>query len=217
MEPSKIHIPKEAKKNLEESENQNSGSQPEHDFGSMEQAKEKTQGKNPFAEERENKKPAKQKTAKNIKAKLQKPDFEIKPIASMYTKESFEKETEQDAGTQKDQQDWLESEGQLAVDVLQTEKNLIILAAIAGMKVEDIDVIIEEEIVTVKGKRKNPLADKPTGYFIEECYWGPFSRRIILPIDVDGSRADASMKDGILTISIPKIIRDKKRKVSIRE
>lgn len=143
----------------------------------------------------------------------QKPSFEVKPIHDMYTKESF-KEKEP---AQKEPDNWLESEGQLAVDVFQTDDELIIQAPIAGMKVEDIDIIIEEEIVTIKGNRKNPFIGKPTGHFIEECFWGPFSRKIILPLDVDGARADASMKDGILTIRIPKIQREKKRKVSIRE
>ena len=119
-----------------------------------------------------------------------KPNFEVKPIPSMITKETLTKEKDQ---PQKETE-WLESEGQLAVDVFQTEDNLVIQAPIAGMKVEDLDVIIEEEVVTVKGTRKNPFTGKPTGAFIEECYWGPFSRKIILPLDTDGSRADASMK-----------------------
>jgi HSP20 family protein len=155
-----------------------------------------------------------EKTAREEKAAKQKPNFEVKPIHEMYTKESFSKEKET---AQEGPDNWLESEGQLAVDVFQTDDELIIQAPIAGMKVEDIDVIIEEEIITIKGARKNPFAGKPTGHFIEECFWGPFSRKIILPLDVDGARADASMKEGVLTIRIPKIVRDKKRKVSIRE
>lgn len=147
------------------------------------------------------------------RAATPKPNLEIKPIRAMYTKESFAKENEDP----KKEPNWLESEGQLAVDVFQTDDDLIIEAPIAGMKVEDLDVIIEEEIVTIKGSRKNPFVGKPTGHFIEECYWGPFSRKIILPLDTDGARADASMKEGILTIRIPKIQREKKRKVSIRE
>lgn len=144
----------------------------------------------------------------------QKPNFEVKPIRTMHTKEPAAKEKEE---TQEKPQDWLDSEGQLAIDVFQTDEDLVIQAPIAGMKVEDLDVIIEEEVVTIKGNRKNPFTGKPSGQFIEECYWGPFSRKIILPLDTDGARADASMKEGVLTIRIPKILREKKRKVSIRE
>jgi HSP20 family protein len=171
------------------------------------------------AEKQETAPPPQEKKIKTKKAEAsgKKPAFEVKPIPSMITKESFAKENKEKKQENQESKDWLESEGQLAVDVFQTENDLVVLAAIAGMKVEDLDVIIEEEIITIKGARKNPFLEKPTGSFIEECYWGPFSRKIILPLDADSGRADASMKDGILTIRIPKILRDKKRKVSIRE
>jgi len=171
------------------------------------------------AKNQESDAPVERKKIKPEKANMsyQKTNLEIKPIPSMITKESFTKENKEKKQENQESKDWLESEGQLAVDVFQTESDLVVLAAIAGMKVEDLDVIIEEEIITIKGARKNPFLEKLTGSFIEECYWGPFSRKIILPLDADSGRADASMKDGILTIRIPKISRDKKRKVSIRE
>ncbi|GAH21149.1 unnamed protein product, partial [marine sediment metagenome] len=56
----------------------------------------------------------------------------------------------------------------------------------------------------------------PGNYFAQECYWGPFSREVILPVEVDPSRVEAAMKEGILTIRIPKILREKKRKISIK-
>ncbi len=124
------------------------------------------------------------------------------------SKKTAEAENKKESG-------WLNNEGQLAVDVYQTENDLVIQAAIAGIKVEDLDVQIEDEVVTVKGSRANPL-EEGGDYFIEECYWGPFSRRIILPVEVDAGRADASMKDGILAIRIPKIQREKKKKVTVK-
>lgn len=111
--------------------------------------------------------------------------------------------------------EWLSNEGQLAVDVYQTENDLVIQAAIAGIKVEDIDVLIEDEMITIKGDRPNPVQEDGD-YFIEECYWGTFSRKIILPVEVDSSRADAAMKEGILTIRIPKIQREKKKKLIVK-
>lgn len=116
----------------------------------------------------------------------------------------------------KKEPEWLNGEGQLTVDVYQTENDLVVQSAIAGIKVEDLDVLIEDDLITIKGNRPNPLQE--TGdYFIEECYWGQFSRKIILPVEVDSSRADAAMKDGILTIRIPKIQREKKKKVIVKE
>jgi HSP20 family protein len=112
--------------------------------------------------------------------------------------------------------EWLNDEGRLAVNVYQTENDLVLQAAIAGVKADDMEVIIEDEMVVIKGDRQNPLPEDGD-YFIEECYWGPFSRKIILPLEVDSGRADASMKDGILTIRLPKIQREKKKKLLVKE
>jgi len=111
---------------------------------------------------------------------------------------------------------WLNGDGQLTVNVYQTENDLVLQSAIAGVKVEELDVIIEDDVITIKGNRPNPLAENGD-YFIEECYWGPFSRKVILPVEVDSTRADAAMKEGILTIRIPKIQREKKKKLTIKE
>ncbi len=112
--------------------------------------------------------------------------------------------------------EWLDDEGRLAVNVYQTENDLVAQAAIAGVKADDVEVVIEDDVIIIKGERPNPL-DEDGDYFIEECYWGPFSRKIILPVEVDSSRADAAMKDGVLTVRIPKIQREKKKKLTIKE
>ncbi len=120
-----------------------------------------------------------------------------------------------DAQNQADSE-WLNNEGQLAVNVYQTQDDLVLQAAIAGVKADEIEVVIEDDMVVVKGNRINPLQE--TGdYFIEECYWGQFSRKVILPVEVDSGRADATMKDGVLAIRIPKIQREKKKKLTIKE
>lgn len=108
-----------------------------------------------------------------------------------------------------------EPEGQLAIDVYQTETDLVIQSAIAGVKSENLDISIEKDIVSIKGIRKKPFPEEGD-YFAKECFWGPFSREIILPAEVDPNRAEASMKDGVLIIRIPKILRDKKRKITVR-
>ena len=110
-----------------------------------------------------------------------------------------------------------ESEGQLAIDVYQTEKELVIQSAIAGIKLKDLDISIEKDKLTVKGKREKPIENEKTNYFYQECYWGPFSREIILPVEIDPSRTKASFKEGILTIRMPKIEREKKKKIEVKE
>ncbi|MDI6591453.1 MAG: Hsp20/alpha crystallin family protein [Patescibacteria group bacterium] len=110
---------------------------------------------------------------------------------------------------------WFEPEGQLAVDVYQTETDLVIQSAIAGVKPEFLDISLEKDVLTIKGNRERPFEEKGD-YFTRECYWGPFSKEIIIPVEVDPNRAEATMKEGILTIRIPKIEREKKRKIGVK-
>lgn len=97
-----------------------------------------------------------------------------------------------------------EYEGQLAIDVYQTASEIVIQAPIAGVKPEDLEVAVSDEMVTIKGERKPRTTIKKEDYLSQECYWGPFSRSYLLPVKVDANRASASLKDGILTITIPK-------------
>ena len=108
-----------------------------------------------------------------------------------------------------------EPEGELAIDVYQTESHLVIQSAIAGVKPEFLDISMERDIIAIKGRREKPF-EEGGDYFTQECYWGPFSREIILPVEVDPDRAEATMKEGILTIRIPKILREKKRMIKVR-
>ena len=110
---------------------------------------------------------------------------------------------------------WPEPEGELAIDVYQTENDLVIQSAIAGVKPEDLEISIERDIFSIKGSREKPFEEEGD-YFTQECYWGPFSREVILPVEVDPDRAEATMKDGILTVRLPKILREKKRRIKVR-
>jgi len=113
--------------------------------------------------------------------------------------------------------EWLEQGGQLAVDVYQTDSSIVIQAPIAGVKKEELDISIENDVITIKGNREAPPETEEKNYFYQECYWGPFSREIILPSEGDPSRATAEMKEGVLTLKIPRIQREKVRKIKIKE
>lgn len=116
----------------------------------------------------------------------------------------------------KEASDWLKTEGQLAVDVYQTDSEFCVQAPIAGVESEDLEVSVENEMLLIKGERKEPVGDKDKSYFYQECYWGPFSRQIILPDDVDVSRIRASLSKGILLVKIPKVRKIKKKKVTVQ-
>jgi len=107
-------------------------------------------------------------------------------------------------------------EGQLTVDVYQTDGEIDIQSAIAGIKPEDLDISVENDVVAIRGKREKQVEEKGQNYFYQECYWGRFSREIILPAEVDNSKAKATMKNGILTIKIPKIEGEKKKKIEVK-
>ena len=123
-------------------------------------------------------------------------------------------ETQENKKSQEEK--WLETEGQLAVDVFQTEEELVIQSTIAGVRSDDLDIAIEGDKVTIRGKRERPTKDEKINYFYQECYWGPFSREIILPVEIDPSRATALFKEGVLIIRMPKIEREKKRKIVVK-
>ena len=110
---------------------------------------------------------------------------------------------------------WFEAEGQLAVDVYQTDEELIIQSAIAGVKPEELDITTQGDVVIIKGFREKP-AEESGNYFYQECYWGPFSRQIILPVEADPARSKAVIKEGILTIRMPKIEKEKEKKIAVK-
>ncbi len=109
-----------------------------------------------------------------------------------------------------------EGEGQLTIDVYQNPDEIIVESTIAGVKPEDLDIAITNEAVTIRGKREKQETIKDEDYFYQECYWGKFSRSIILPQEIDSEKATASLKNGILTIKLPKLNRQKTKKLKVK-
>jgi HSP20 family protein len=113
--------------------------------------------------------------------------------------------------------DWLsDSEGQLTVDVYQTPADVVIKSIIGGAKPEDIDVEIANDMITIKGRRENFDEVKTEDYYYQECFWGAFSRSIILPVDVEADKIQATIKDGILKIVLPKAEKIKTKKIKVK-
>ena len=107
-----------------------------------------------------------------------------------------------------DQDDWSQEdqiEGQLAIDVYQTKHKIIIKSTIAGVKPEDLKISLHHDLLSIKGHRHLDENIDENDYLFKECYWGNFSRAIILPSEVDPGRIDAVLENGILTISLEKI------------
>lgn len=114
-------------------------------------------------------------------------------------------------------QEWIshEEEGQLSVDVFEKDDQVVIKSTIAGIKPEDLDISIENDMVTIRGHRHEEDMERGRDYYLQECYWGNFSRTIILPVHIKGDEAQASIKNGVLTITIPKM--NKTAKIDVKE
>lgn len=95
------------------------------------------------------------------------------------------------------------SEGELAVDVFETKKDIVVRAAIAGIKSDDLSLSLEGDILTIRGARHDE--DKTERKFLcQECYWGSFSRSVILPAPIKNDKVKAHLQRGILTVLLPK-------------
>lgn len=100
--------------------------------------------------------------------------------------------------------DFSRTEGQLAVDVIETPDQIIIRSAIAGVKEDNLHITINEDMVTIRGERTIAKLPLNATVHYEECFWGPFSRSVILPCRITPDDADASLMNGILIITLKK-------------
>ena len=114
--------------------------------------------------------------------------------------------------------DWDEEEavpGQLAVDLYETKEKLIVKARTAGVNKQELDVSIADNTLSIRGTLSAGAEDEVENYFVQECYWGEFSRSIALPVPVKEEEVEAVLKDGVLTISFTKVKQDTVKKIQI--
>ena len=107
------------------------------------------------------------------------------------------------------------NEGHLTIDVYRTEDEIVVQSTIAGAKRDDIDINVTQDMITIKGRREPEERISPSAYDHQELYWGPFSRAVILPEDIDPEGAKADYKNGILTIHLPKLSKTRTKKIKI--
>lgn len=115
-----------------------------------------------------------------------------------------------------DEDEALEAPGQLAVDVYETKEKLIVKARTAGVNKHDLDVSIADNTLSVRGTLSAGSEEGVENYFVQECYWGEFSRSIALPVPVKEDEIEAVLKDGVLTISFTKLKQDTVKKITIQ-
>jgi HSP20 family protein len=134
----------------------------------------------------------------------------IKDKSTKAEREKLEKITEKG--------DWMdeEEEGQLAVDMFQTANEIIIQAVVAGVKPDELDVSITQDMVTIQGKRQRQRETSGDDYYYQELYWGGFSRSVLLPQEIDADASEATLKNGLLSIKLPKIDKNRTQKLRVK-
>jgi HSP20 family protein len=105
--------------------------------------------------------------------------------------------------------------GQLAVDVYETKERLVVKARTAGVNKSDLDVSIADNTLSIRGTLSAGVDEGVENYFVQECYWGEFSRSIALPVPVKEDEIEAVLKDGVLTISFTKMKQDTVKKIQV--
>lgn len=105
--------------------------------------------------------------------------------------------------------------GQLAVDVYETKEKLVVKARTAGVDRNELDVSIADNTLSIRGTLSAGEESGVENYFVQECYWGEFSRSIALPVPVKEDEIEAVLKDGVLTISFTKVKQDTVKKIQI--
>ncbi|MFA6537309.1 MAG: Hsp20/alpha crystallin family protein [Patescibacteria group bacterium] len=110
----------------------------------------------------------------------------------------------------------LVEEASLNVDIYHDENNLYILCPLAGAIENSLDLTIDNDILTIKGRRQNEFEKIQHSFIYKECFWGNFSRSIVLPVPIIGDKITATLKNGVLKIVLPKSEEAKKVQIKIK-
>lgn len=106
--------------------------------------------------------------------------------------------------------------GQLSVDIYHTDKEIVILAPIAGVDKENIHLSVTEDVLVIKGSRPSKDEIPEENYYTRECFWGDFSRSIVLPLEADSKNISASFENSVLEIHIPKVKHESTKIIKIK-
>lgn len=107
-------------------------------------------------------------------------------------------------------------EGELPVDMYQTDDAIVIRALVAGVTPNDLDIAITRDMVTIKGFREELQEAHDSNYYHRELFWGSFSRTILLPEEVIIDEADAQEKHGLLEIRLPKLDKNRSTQLQVK-
>jgi len=104
-----------------------------------------------------------------------------------------------------------------AINVEETDDELIVTADVPGIEPKDLDISLDNNVLTIKGERKEEKEEKKKNYHRVERAYGALQRSIMLPSEVDSSRISAKNKDGVVTITMPKTAQSKRKKIEVKQ
>jgi len=107
-------------------------------------------------------------------------------------------------------------DGQLPVDVYQTESEIVVRAFVAGVRPDDVNLSISRDTVVIDGVREEREQVVDNDYIKRELFWGSFATTIHLPHEIDVDAATASAKDGLLTLVLPRLDKSRQTKLKVK-
>jgi HSP20 family protein len=125
-------------------------------------------------------------------------------------------EPDQEEWSAEDNQETTQQEGELPVDMYQTNDAIIIKALVAGVSPTDLDISITRDMVTIRGVREEYQETNDDNYFHRELFWGGFTRTLVLPEEVVIDEAEAQEKHGLLEIRLPKLDKHRSTQLKVR-
>ena len=108
------------------------------------------------------------------------------------------------------------AEGYVPLDLYETDNEVVVQAALPGVKLEDIDIQISGDTLTIRGESKHEEEEKKRDYYRQESWYGSFARSVALPVQVDADRADAVFENGVLKLTIPKAEEAKPKTIKVK-
>lgn len=122
-------------------------------------------------------------------------------------------------GRQDNRSTWMDEqgdEGELSIDMYQTPDSIVIRTMIPGVKKDDLEISLSRDRLTLRGKRMEDSRIADQDYFHRELYWGSFTRTVELPHEVDIEQSEAIEKDGMLTLTLPRIDKGRQTKLKVK-
>ncbi len=132
------------------------------------------------------------------------------PLLTLFPKKTAAPPAEQPSSVQaKKQSEWnLFEEGQLLIDMYEREDAIVVRSLVAGIEPDQLEISLHNDMLTIRGTRQTSEELYDDQYVVRECYWGSFSRSVIIPIPIQTDAIQATFKNGVVTIVLPKCEQD---------